>query len=517
MTLKHSSYGLAAFIGGFFFTTALVQAAPPVNDNFANAATLALGVTTPVNNTDATAEAGEPYHRKFGTPPNKSAWYRLTPDFNGYVELDSDGSASDTVIAVYKGTALAKLTSLGKCDDLTGSSRAKLRIAVTKGVSYSIALDTIGGSGAQQIIARPLLRHQAAVFEAETRFTGLFTTPYKDDHGKLILTLTDKGSVSGKIFTGSKSYPFTSAISADKVIPIIVNRPEQLPVFITATLDTLATGQLKLTAALTGTMGDKAITSTAYQAPKFTAMNPCPRMGTYNIRIGSTTDAGYGICSLVVSNTGACKGTGFLGDGTAFTYSAPLLNDGGGDAVLDLMGKGRVVYHVPLYAGQGQTGGTVTLAFVSNVSTTVAGTTSWFRPTSAGLFIPPGIEQYSLAHLGHKYTPPTAKGVRLDPAFDVNSGSINFSAVSTGLTTINEVITLTTANLLVPPANNPNLVKLTLNVKSGIVTGSVKFNGQAKTAALRAILLPTGSGTVGFYGHDITPVRGGTVSLTSNP
>lgn len=508
-----------AICGSLAVLPSSLEAAPPPNDNFANAASLAFDVLTVVNNNEATIETGETGHRKLGTVPVKSVWYRLKPDFNGYVELDTAGSANDTVLAVYKGSSVAKLTCLGRCDDTSGSTRAKLRIAVTKGVSYAIALDIFSGGGNQQILATALLRHQSVVFEGELRFTGSFTSPYLEDHGKLTLTLTDKGSVSGKVWAGKKSYPFKSAISTDKVIPIIIVRPDQLPVFLTVTLETLANGQIKPAAALEGNMGDKALTATtAYQAPRFTSINSCPRSGSYNYCISTTTNAGYGLGRCSVSSTGIGKGTGFLGDGTAFTYSGRVLNDGGGDNVMDLLGAGRIIYHVPLYSGKGQTGGRVTFSYVNDSSTTVSGNTNWFRPASSGLFIPLGMEQYNLALIGHKYTPPAVPGTRVDVAFNANGGSAGFTASSTDLTTINQNFTLSTANAFAVTGNNPNVVILKLNVKTGLVTGSARFNELTKASAVRAILIPTGNGSItpGFYGLNLTPERGGVISILSN-
>jgi hypothetical protein len=494
-------------------------AAPPSNDNFANAALLSLNTLTSVNNTEATNEAGETGHRRFGELARKSVWYRLTPDFNGYIELDTTGSADDTVVAVYKGTKLAKLTCLGRCDDMPDTYRAKLRIAVVKGVSYFIALDGLDGGGVQQIIAKALLRHQSATFEADTRFTSGFTSPYKDDHGKLTLVLTDKGSVSGKVLAGNKKYSFKSAISADKVIPIIIPRPEQLPIFLTVTLDTLADGQMKASAAVTGNMGDKALlATTAYQAPKFSTLTPCPRRGNYNYHLPTITHTGHGFGRLSISNTGICKGTGFLGDGTSFTYSARVLNDGGGDVILDLAGKGRIVYHLPLYGGKGQIGGRVSLSFVNESSTTLSGSSQWFRPPFAGVFIPLGLEQYNMAMAGKNYTPP-GPNTRVDTVFNTNGGSARFQAISAGLTHIHQLFTLSTANTFQFVANNPNAVTLRLNAKTGIVTGSARFTDQTKTSPIRAMLIPTGTPGVspGIFGYNLRPERGGIVNITPNP
>ncbi|MBB5040315.1 hypothetical protein [Prosthecobacter dejongeii] len=500
----------------FLGLAASLQAAPPANDNFANATVLALDTAVIVNNAEATQETDEPNHSRFGRTTLRSIWYQTTPTFSGYVELDTAGSTTDTVIAVYKGTAVNKLTLLDKADDNSGGgSLAKIRIPVVKGVKYAIALDGFSGTGNLQIIMRPLLQHASTVFEAPLRFTSTFSGAFLPDNGKLSLTLTDKGSVSGKVYLGNKVNSFVSAITIDKTIPIVIVRPDRLPVFITVSLDTLATGQLKLAAAVVGVMGDKTLNVTAHQAPKFNNLSPCPRAGNYNYRISTLTDAGFGLCRLSISSTGLCKGTGFLGDGTPFTYSAPLLNDAISDVLLDIKLKGLLHHHTPLYGGKGQVTSSVSLNVVA-ADTQVTGSLGWFRPPAKAIFLPLGLESQTLALAGKNYTPPAAN-TRVDTVFNANGGSATFAADSTGLVSISQAFTLSTTNTFQFAVNNPNAVTLKLDAKTGIVTGGATYTGQTKSSPLRAILLPTGTPgvTAGFYGYNLRPERGGSATILS--
>ncbi len=68
--------------------------AQPVNDDFANATTLTLGVTMSGDNNCATIEAGEPHA---GTDVQKSVWYKFTAPASGRAEIrtaDTDGALS---------------------------------------------------------------------------------------------------------------------------------------------------------------------------------------------------------------------------------------------------------------------------------------------------------------------------------------------------------------------------------------------------------------------------------------
>jgi len=87
------------------------------NDNFASATVLTGDWgSTNADNSLATAEPGEPSHA--GYPANASLWYQWTAPKDGEVELDTIGSAADTVLAVYDGNNLATLNQVAANDDL---------------------------------------------------------------------------------------------------------------------------------------------------------------------------------------------------------------------------------------------------------------------------------------------------------------------------------------------------------------------------------------------------------------
>src|SRR3569623_777025 len=91
---------------------------PPQNDNFANAITLSAGSST-VDGSLATAQPGEPDHFTYGGAlhATHSVWWKFTPTFNGYVQVDTKGSTYDTVLSVYVGTTLTTLKRTAQDDD----------------------------------------------------------------------------------------------------------------------------------------------------------------------------------------------------------------------------------------------------------------------------------------------------------------------------------------------------------------------------------------------------------------
>lgn len=124
---------------------ALTLAATPANDAFANAATLtgtsafATGFST-----TATAEAGEPAHA--GAAAAKSLWWTWTAPSAGAVIVDTSGSAADTRLAVYTGSAVNSLSLIAENDDASAGGAARVQFNAVAGTTYRFAVDVNGSS-----------------------------------------------------------------------------------------------------------------------------------------------------------------------------------------------------------------------------------------------------------------------------------------------------------------------------------------------------------------------------------
>jgi len=138
------AYSVRAFAGNAVayssIATLTVQTAV-ANDHFANATVLTgLSGTAPtVNNAVATGEAGEPVHFNNNTT-SSSIWYAYRPIANGLATFDTAGSAIDTAMAVYTGTALSNLAFLAQNNDAPGTTTSRLTLPVTVGTTYYIAV-----------------------------------------------------------------------------------------------------------------------------------------------------------------------------------------------------------------------------------------------------------------------------------------------------------------------------------------------------------------------------------------
>ncbi len=118
-------------------------AAPPANDNFANAAILT-GATASASESTflASAETGEPAHD--GVAASASVWWKWTAPAAGTYVVDTNGSDFSNTMSVYTSTAstptLATLISRGENAGLTASS--VVINATAAGITYYIAIDS---------------------------------------------------------------------------------------------------------------------------------------------------------------------------------------------------------------------------------------------------------------------------------------------------------------------------------------------------------------------------------------
>lgn len=137
--------------GGTTTSQTFTVGTPPPNDDFANAIVIgATPFTDMQNNAAATTETNDPVPQpSAGCPagsgfPNlaigraHSIWYRFTPMANVAVDVDTIGSAYDSVLSVWTGPALGSLTQVN-CDDdgvSPGGPSRLTGLALTAGATF---------------------------------------------------------------------------------------------------------------------------------------------------------------------------------------------------------------------------------------------------------------------------------------------------------------------------------------------------------------------------------------------
>ena len=123
---------------------------PPPNDLFVNATKIpaqgTAGVPITSNNKFATTEVGEPMHAN--TPSVASLWWNYSSSVDANVLVDTAGSTFDTVIGVYTGNTVNKLTKIAAVDDVGSKKQGYLIFPATAATTYHIA---IAGASANQV------------------------------------------------------------------------------------------------------------------------------------------------------------------------------------------------------------------------------------------------------------------------------------------------------------------------------------------------------------------------------
>jgi outer membrane protein assembly factor BamB len=119
----------------------------PSNDNFASATTVT-GTSFKIagSTLNASAETGEPNHAS--ASQQHSVWYKWTAPSSGRFQLAAFSLQSDTVAAVYTGSAVSALTPVASNDDsISYNTDSLLSFNATAGQLYYFAVDSADPDG----------------------------------------------------------------------------------------------------------------------------------------------------------------------------------------------------------------------------------------------------------------------------------------------------------------------------------------------------------------------------------
>jgi hypothetical protein len=134
--------------GGSVGTTGLEIEGAPADDDFEHPTSLGATRTNTrfVSNRFATVQPGEPQHA--GVAGGHSIWFKWTAPRSGTYDIDTCGSAIDTLLGVYTGSAVNALTPVASNDDAGGECSPGSRVVfdATEGTVYRIAIDGKGGA-----------------------------------------------------------------------------------------------------------------------------------------------------------------------------------------------------------------------------------------------------------------------------------------------------------------------------------------------------------------------------------
>jgi subtilisin family serine protease len=161
-------------------------AAPPRNDDFANATTLVFPVSLLQFDTiGAATETGEPVHGPAGS--GASVWFSWTANVSGNVVVQVEGRDFSPVLAAYTGQSLSALTPV-----VTTATQGNTALAfnAVAGTTYHFAVAGENGASGQVGMAMSAIQPPAnddaenaqAISGAQGRVSGYNVAATRDDH-----------------------------------------------------------------------------------------------------------------------------------------------------------------------------------------------------------------------------------------------------------------------------------------------------------------------------------------------
>jgi len=235
---------------------------------------------------------------------------------------------------------------------------------------------------------------------------------------------------------------------------------------------------------ITGTISGGTFTSQllAGQAV-FSRVNPCPLAGTYTAVFQPSTNddlnvpQGFGYGTLTVTTAGNGHITGYLGDGTMVSATAPLSK------------QGLWPLYAALYRGNGAAIGWVTVVTNGLVDATV----DWFRPSiPTSSFYPAGFNTVATLD-GNKYV----RRPSSSPSFSGN-GQLTLGGGNLGADIVQDVYIDPKGNVSFAFVNNEN-VQMRLNTTTGQFSGSFTHPTLNETITFKGLVLQIDKNGAGYF------------------
>ncbi len=124
----------------------------PGNDPFEDATSLSSPSSSTASTVRATVQSGEPTmcvaDGAYVDGISATIWYRLIPDYDTTVTIDTSGSDFDTTLGLYEGTTVGQLTPVECNDDYEGTLQSEIVAEVDGGQTYWLQVGGYGDFGA---------------------------------------------------------------------------------------------------------------------------------------------------------------------------------------------------------------------------------------------------------------------------------------------------------------------------------------------------------------------------------
>ncbi|MEI7732264.1 MAG: immunoglobulin domain-containing protein [Verrucomicrobiota bacterium] len=283
--------------------------------------------------------------------------------------------------------------------------------------------------------------------------------------GLLKLTLTEKGTFTGKLLVEGATLNFTGNFAQNGWAQVNVPRTGKSPL-------QMALNLLRYDSGVTGTVSDGVWNSRAEAYLKDTSTSN-QLAGAYTLGLSPSVNiAGGGEAAITVSRAGIALVTGTLPESTVLTYSAPLSV------------QGLLPVYIPLYGGKGMLMGWLNL---QNPHPFFMSELNWQKPVApTDSYYTNGIVDAPLAQVS-RYVTPTNGNVTGWTYGQISFHGGNLPPTNALGQSWTAYFVVSNAQVRVWSGNLSNLT-LSINAASGQITGSFTHPVTQKTTAIKGIL-----------------------------
>lgn len=297
--------------------------------------------------------------------------------------------------------------------------------------------------------------------------------------GSFTVSVTDRGSYSGKLLLAGKSHAFSGQLDTDR--------------HATNTLPRQGTNALIVELSFGGGDSDEVsgrVTDGVWRAPLLGYRNPfdartspAPCAGNYTMILQGQSDSrlgpeGHGFGVLKVDGYGGASFAGTLADGAKVSQKRALSK------------SGQWPFHVALHGGQGAIHGWLTVT--NRTTNDIRGALAWIKPALPKARLYPEGFAAEMSTLGSRYSRPNAS---TDRVLNLAQTALVFSGGNLPGAFTN-IITLSDQNRVVNLGSNK--LSMSLSTASGLFSGRVVHAATGKAFSFRGAVLQNRNAGAGF-------------------
>jgi len=317
-------------------------------------------------------------------------------------------------------------------------------------------------------------------------YDGILTTGSGAQSGLVRLSLSAGGLFTGRIQLPGQAWSFTGQLDANGFATVTIPGSGQLTITLQADL-TGGSGQI------TGTVSDgtNSFGFTISQSTYNAKTNAAPQAGRYTLVLEpnaaptGSVPPGDGYAAIVVSANGAATVAGRLADGTPYSATGRVANDGA-----------LALYFVPSGAPAGSSVNGL-LTFRSTDVSDIDGTLTWTKAPKAGdAFYPAGFCT-QLPSVGSSYVRPAAGLQAIDTAPGPAPATAGFGGGNIPQPiSIPVIVSRGKATMVTPGLPD---VSLSINPVSGAVSGSFLLPDGNVARGVRGIVFQKQQSAFGYF------------------